>query len=240
MSSSVQQKEIENFAKDSAHWWDESGPFKPLHKLNPARMRYIKAQICAHFERDYNDLKALKKLKVLDVGCGGGLVCEPLSRLGANVSGLDADAQAIAVAQEHAKDNGLKITYQNEAVENHKGTYDVVTALEILEHVADVESFIRSCADRLKPGGLIIFSTLNRTPQSFALGIVAAEYILRWVPRGTHNWKQFIKPSELARAARSCNLTPADVTGLVYNPTSDSFSLSDNTSVNYLMTCRRA
>ncbi len=239
MSSTVLQSEIDNFTKDSAHWWDESGPFKPLHKLNPARIVYIKEQICAHYGRDSADSTPLKKLSVLDVGCGGGLVCEPLSRLGANVSGIDADAQAIDVAQEHAKRGGLKIKYENKAAENLNKKYDVVLALEIIEHVSDVAQFVEECARLVKPEGLVIFSTLNRTPKSFALGIVAAEHILRWVPKGTHNWRQFIKPAELSKHARKNGLETLDVRGLVYNPLLDDFKMSKrDIDVNYFLTAK--
>ena len=262
MSSSLDKKEIENFAKDSAHWWDESGPFAPLHRLNPARLSYIKAQICAHFARDVNDFIALKGLKVLDVGCGGGLVCEPMARMGAAVTGIDADTQAIEVAKAHAQESDLKITYkatttdqllhslrkqgpsstraEDSRFRGKDNLFDIVLALEIIEHVSDIQSFVNSCAALVKPGGIIIFSTLNRTAKSFALGIVAAEYILRWVPRGTHNWKKFVKPSELSRAARAANLTPQNISGLVYNPLNGEFSISKtDIDVNYFMSAIR-
>ncbi len=271
MSSSLDKKEIENFAKDSTRWWDEGGPFAPLHCLNPARLSYIKAQICAHYGRDVNDFNALKGLKVLDVGCGGGLVCEPMARMGATVTGIDADNQAIAVAKAHAQESDLKISYKatttdqllkhviltepkgrvegshpikedpsttrlRRSAQDDDDGYDVVLALEIIEHVSDIQSFVNSCAALVKPGGLIIFSTLNRTAKSFALGIVAAEYILRCVPRGTHNWKKFVKPSELSRAARNAGLSPDNVSGLVYNPLKSEFSISKtDIDVNYFM-----
>ena len=238
-NSTIVKNEIDQFAKDSAHWWDESGPFKPLHALNPVRMRYIKEQICTHFDRDAHDLKALKGLSILDVGCGGGLVCEPAARMGANVTGADADAQAIEVAKAHAKQSKLKITYKHGAAETLKTKYDVVLALEIIEHVSDPALFVESVAQLVKQNGLVIFSTLNRTAKSYALGIVAAEYLLRWVPRGTHSWDKFVKPSELRRHAKKGSLTPYDVTGLVFNPLKNQFSLSNNdVAVNYFMSCR--
>lgn len=238
---SVDQNEIQNFSKDSSHWWDESGPFKPLHKLNPVRLKHIKAQICAAFDRDEQDLKALKGLKILDIGCGGGLICEPMARLGADITGVDADANAIEVAKAHADEMGLTVTYKNGAAEDLKGPYDVVLALEVIEHVSDVDSFVQTCARLCKPGGIIIFSTLNRTAKSFALGIIAAEYILRWVPQGTHNWKKFVKPSELSRAARKNGAKVQDITGLMYNPVTDEFSIhKTDIDVNYFMTCSRA
>jgi len=257
VSASVERKEIEHFSRDAPRWWDESGPFAPLHRLNPVRLDYIKGQICGHFKRDVQSFTPFKGLSVLDIGCGGGLVCEPMARLGANVCGIDADDVAIEVAGEHAEVSGLEIDYQCTTAENillapspHGGEgrgaasvegeggkkYDVVLALEIVEHVSNLEEFVKACAALVKPGGMIIFSTLNRTPKSFALGIVAAEYILRWVPRGTHSWQKFVKPSELARAARRSGLTPDDITGLIYNPVQSSFSLSKNdVDVNYFM-----
>lgn len=239
MSSTVLPEEINHFAKDSAHWWDENGPFKPLHKLNPERIRYIKEQVCAHFERLAEGASALDKLTILDIGCGGGLACEPLARLGAKVSGIDADAQAIAVAQEHAEKAGLKIAYENRTSEELNKKYDVVLALEVVEHVRDIGAFVRECARLVRPGGLVIFSTLNRTARSFALGIVATEYLLRWVPKGTHNWKQFVKPSELARYARKSGLEPQDVCGVFYNPVRDSFSMcAKDLDVNYFLVAR--
>lgn len=234
MSRSINPKEIEQFAKDSAHWWDEAGPFAILHRLNPLRMRYIKDRIEAHFER------SLKGLKILDIGCGGGLVCEPLARMGADVTGIDADAQAIEVAADHAQRQGLELDYQCGAIESHRDKYDVVTALEIVEHVADLESFIAAATKLCKPGGLMIFSTLNRTPKSFALGIVAAEYLLRWVPRGTHNWKQFIRPSELAATLRKNGTEAFDIKGYNFNVLSREFEMSDkDIAVNYFLTARK-
>jgi len=236
MSTSINPKEIEHFTKDSAHWWDEEGPFAILHRLNPLRIRYIKDKIVAHFGQDP------KGLKILDIGCGGGLVCEPLARMGARVTGIDADPQAVAVATEHAaRQDDLDIEYICGAVEAQKGRYDIVTALEIVEHVADLGSFIKSAAKLCKPGGMMIFSTLNRTPKSFMLGIVAAEHILRWVPRGTHNWKKFIRPSELAAMMRENGAEAVDIKGYNFNILSGNFEISDkDTSVNYFITARKS
>ena len=260
--STVLRSEIDKFFKDAARWWDENGPFKPLHRLNPARMRYIRAQIDAHFGLDGESLKPFEGLSILDVGCGGGLVCEPLARLGAAVTGIDADPVAIGVAQEHAEISGLDISYLNESTEallsssrQKPGSsadqedpglrradglkFDVVLALEIIEHVDNPAEFVQSVTNLLKPGGLAVFSTLNRTPKSFALGIVAAEHILRIVPRGTHEWKKFVRPSELAKWLRGAELSPADISGLVMNPLSGEFKISKNDmEVNYFMTAR--
>ncbi|HEY8192266.1 MAG TPA: bifunctional 2-polyprenyl-6-hydroxyphenol methylase/3-demethylubiquinol 3-O-methyltransferase UbiG [Alphaproteobacteria bacterium] len=236
MSTSINPKEIEHFSKDSARWWDEGGPFAILHRLNPVRLRYVRDQIGQHYGLAEGDLKAFKGLKILDIGCGGGLVCEPLARLGADVTGIDADGQAVRVAREHAEKSGLDIQYIEGSAESCKGKFDVVTALEIVEHVNDVETFVKSAAGLCKPGGLVIFSTLNRTPQSFLLGIVAAEHILRWVPRGTHDWKKFVRPSELAAALRAGGMTPGDITGYGFDVRTGEFRLTNkDIAVNYFM-----
>ena len=229
--SSLNQKEVDHFAKDSSYWWDEEGPFKPLHRLNPVRIEYLRNQIEAHYPN-----KKLTDLSVLDVGCGGGLVCEPFARMGAKVTGLDADMQAIEVAKEHAKIQELLINYQAGAIEDITQQYDVVFALEIIEHVSNAESFAQSVLKAVKPGGVAVFSTLNRTYKSYALGIIAAEYILGWVPKGTHSWQQFVKPSELSRYASRAGGEVKDVTGLVFNPLQDRFELNtSDVDVNYLM-----
>lgn len=241
MSSSVRKEEIAHFSKDAGRWWDPEGPFAPLHRLNPARMGHIRAEICRHYELDQASLKPFDGFSVLDVGCGGGLVAEPLARLGATVTGIDADETAIGVARMHAVQVGLNIDYQAVAAEDITEAYDVVLALEIIEHVANPAEFVKTCARLVKPGGLVIFSTLNRNPKSFLLGVVAAEYILRWVPRGTHNWRQFIKPSELAKAARAAGLEPATISGLMFNPLKGEFEISaTDIDVNYFMSARKA
>ncbi len=237
MQSTIDAQEIKHFAKDSEYWWDENGPFKPLHRLNPVRIEYIKRQICHHFDRGFNDINALKDLSIIDIGCGGGLVCEPLSRLGGIVTGIDADANAIEVAKDHSD---LKIEYICDDASNLEKKFDVVLALEIIEHVSDIPTFIETCANRLKPNGILIMSTLNRTAKSYALGIVAAEYILGWVPKGTHSWKKFVKPSEISQQARTQKLTPKDITGLIFNPVKNEFTLSKtDLDVNYLITLSR-
>lgn len=237
MRSSIDHKEIEQFSQDSSDWWDADGPFKPLHRLNPVRLSYIKEQICEHFGRDIDSLKSYDSLDILDVGCGGGLVCEPLARLGAKVTGADADDNAIEIAKEHAQEMGLDIDYQCDAVENLTQQFDVVLALEIIEHVNNPAEFVKNLKARLKPGGLLICSTLNRSAKSYALGIVAAEHILHWVPKGTHSWKKFVKPSEFVKMARQAGLNNTDITGLIFKPLSNQFSLSkSDLDVNYLIT----
>lgn len=239
--SSVDKQEIENFSKDSCHWWNKNGPFAPLHALNPTRMSYIKTQICKALDLDVQSLSPFNNLSIADIGCGGGLVCEPLARLGANVTGIDADENAIKVAKKHAKDAGLNIAYKAAAIEEIDTKFDVVCALEIIEHVSDPQDFVTTLAQRVKPDGIIILSTLNRNPKSFALGVIAAEYILRWVPRGTHNWKKFIKPSELARFGRKAGLETQNITGLIFDPAKNDFRLSgSDLDVNYLMSMRLA
>ncbi len=246
MRTSVNPEEIEHFAKDSSQWWDESGPFAILHRLNPLRLRYIRDQIGQHFDRDVTNLNPLTGLKILDVGCGGGLICEPMARMGASVTGIDADTNAIAIAHEHSQKTGMSIEYQATTAEDIQaktipnGGFDVVLAIEIVEHVADLEGFVKSCAALCRPGGLLIFSTLNRTTKSYILGIIAAENILRWVPRGTHDWKKFIRPSEMSREIRNAGCTAKDIKGYVFNPLSGEFHLSDkDMSVNYFITAEK-
>jgi len=229
--TNINAQELDNFESMAQTWWDKNGKSKPLHKLNPTRIKYIVNQIKKHFDRDDID-----GLSILDIGCGGGLVCEPLTAMGANVTGIDAGPKAIEIAKSHAKDNDLNINYRCETSIDHKGTYDVVLALEIIEHVDDVDSFVESVCRHVKPDGIVIFSTLNRTQKSFALGIVAAEYILRWLPKGTHTWKKFVKPSELARHIGINRMKARDITGLTYNPFLDQFSLSKtDVDVNYFL-----
>lgn len=235
--SSIDESEIQHFSKDSARWWEAQGPFAPLHRLNPVRLRFI---LDALAPDGAGGDKPLKGIKILDIGCGGGLVCEPLARLGARVTGCDADETAIAVAQAHAREAGLEIAYQAGAAEAllpaHQAGFDAVIALEILEHVYDRSDFIAACGQLVKPGGVVIFSTLNRTIRGFALGIVAAEHVLGWVPKGTHRWNKFVKPHELAREAREAGLDLRNQKGLIFNPLIGDFALSDRDfAVNYLI-----
>lgn len=242
--TTVDAAEVRQFDALGAQWWDESGPMKPLHRLNPQRMAYIRDAACAHFGLDSQKVAALSGLTAADVGCGGGLVAEPLARMGANVTGIDAGEENIRIAAAHAGSRGLKIDYRATTVEDlaaKNRTYDLVTALEIVEHVADVDVFIAACCDIVKPGGMLVLSTLNRTPKSFLLGIVAAEYVLRWLKPGTHNWKKFLKPSEIAARLAENGFRVTDVTGLVYRPLTGDFALSkDDMDVNYFITAVRA
>lgn len=241
-SSTVNAAEIAQFDRLGQDWWDENGPMRPLHRLNPVRMQYLRDNICGHFGRSPTG-KSLAGLAIADIGCGGGLVTEPLCRLGAKVTGIDAGAENIRVATQHAKAQGLDIDYRANSVENIARSgekFDVVTALEIIEHVDDVDLFVKSCCDIVAPNGLLIFSTLNRTAKSYALGIIAAEYLLRWVPRGTHDWKKFLRPSEISRQLQENDFKTVDVTGLVYRPLSRDFALSkSDLDVNYFMAAKR-
>lgn len=242
-ASTVVEKEILQFDVLGEKWWDEEGPMKPLHRLNPTRMAYLKDIICQHNAREPNRLRALQGLSIADVGCGGGLVAEPLARMGANVTGIDAGAENIKVARYHAKQHNLDIDYRAttaEAVAAGKEKFDVVTALEIIEHVDDVDLFVDSCCKMVAKDGMIVLSTLNRTPKSFLLGIVAAEYVLRWLEPGTHTWQKFLKPSEIARRLEKNGFVVTDITGLIYNPFSRAFSLSKtDLDVNYFITATR-
>lgn len=237
--SSIDKAEIARFSRLAQDWWNPKGALQPLHKLNPARLEYIRDVVCAHFGRKAGGRGAFKGLSVLDIGCGGGLLCEPMARLGAQVTGLDAGGEAIEAARLHAAQSGLAIDYRNDSAEGFARTrkkFDVVTALEIVEHVADIDSLLQSAANMLKPGGIVILSTLNRNVKSYLLGIVAAEYILRWVPRGTHDWRKFLKPSELAAHLQKAGLEMLGITGLRYDPLNDSFHLQEGAvGVNYLM-----
>lgn len=239
-ASTIDEKDLQQFEALGEKWWDESGPMKPLHQLNPTRIDYIRRMACDHFKKDPQKIGALAGLSALDIGCGGGLVAEPLARMGLAVTGADAGAENIRIAKAHAKAEKLKIDYQTitaEALAAKGKTYDIVTALEIVEHVADVELFLSSCAALVKPGGMLIVSTLNRTAKSFALGIVAAEYILRWLPAGTHDWKKFLKPSEIAAPLTANGLALKDICGLTYNPLTRQFALNaDDLDVNYFVT----
>lgn len=240
MRNTVDTNEIQVFSRDAEKWWDVDGPFKPLHALNPVRLQYMREQICDHYDLDQKSLKPFKGMNIIDIGCGGGLVCEPMARLGGNVTGADADSVAIDAAKTHTEQSGLEIDYQNKAAEEIEKKFDVVLALEIIEHVSDVGAFVENCARLCKDDGIVIFSTLNRTAKSYALGIVAAEYILRWVPQGTHSWKKFLKPSELSRHARANDLKPQNISGLIYNPLKNEFSISKNDlDVNYFMVCQK-
>ena len=235
--SSIDTSEIQRFSKISSQWWDENGPFKPLHQLNPTRLQYIRDCLISHFQRRSTKDKPLSGLSILDIGCGGGLVAEPLTRLGASVMGIDASAQAIEVAKAHATMMDLAVTYECLSAEdlNAKGqTFDVVLALEIVEHVADVAGFLKTCTQLVAPGGALLLSTLNRTWKSYAVAIVGAEYIMGLLPKGTHDWHKFLSPAELATHLRPLGFSFADLKGMSYTPLKDQWHLSRDLEVNYL------
>ncbi|MEQ8402446.1 MAG: bifunctional 2-polyprenyl-6-hydroxyphenol methylase/3-demethylubiquinol 3-O-methyltransferase UbiG [Roseitalea porphyridii] len=238
-AASIDSAEIAKFAAMAEAWWDPHGKFRPLHRFNPVRLAFVRDRLCAHFHRDPLAELPLSGLKLLDVGCGGGLLAEPLARLGATVTGLDAAEKNIKVANLHAEESGLEIDYRHGSVEALAAgplRFDAVLNMEVVEHVADVESFLAASAALVRPGGAMILATLNRTPKAFLLAIVGAEYLLRWLPRGTHDWRRFQKPSELVRALRGNDLNIAELTGVAYNPLSDSWRLSPrDLDVNYML-----
>ena len=231
--STVNAAEVDKFSRIADEWWDENGKFKPLHQLNPVRLSYIREQAIKHFALPDN-FKPFKGLKVLDVGCGGGLLTEPMARLGANITGIDASEKNISVAKARLAKTGLNIDYRAGKVEEMTEKFDIILNMEVVEHVADQKLFLESCAKLLNPKGLMFLATINRTPKSFAFAIIGAEYVLRLLPRGTHDWKKFPKPSELNSILES-HLKLQDMKGVHYNPFSGSFSIVDDVSVNYMM-----
>lgn len=241
--NTVDPAEVAKFEAMAAEWWDPAGKFKPLHMLNPCRLDYICTQIAAEFGRDLRADRPLAGLRLLDIGCGGGLLAEPMARLGADVVGADAAERNIPVARIHAEQSGLSIDYRHttaEALAAAGERFDVVLNMEVVEHVADPLGYLTACHDLLKPGGLMVCSTLNRNLKSYMMAIVGAEQIMRWLPRGTHEWSKFITPDELYDLLRRAGLDPVDRKGMVFNPLGWSWSLSDrDLSVNYVTTSLR-
>ncbi|SLN43060.1 Ubiquinone biosynthesis O-methyltransferase [Roseovarius litorisediminis] len=236
--STINPAEVAKFEAMAAEWWDPNGKFKPLHMLNPCRLDYITSQIAAEFDRDLTQPLPFKGLRILDIGCGGGLLSEPMARLGADVLGADAAEGNIPVAQVHADQSGLKIDYRHttaEALAAAGEQFDAILNMEVVEHVAEPQAYLTACRQLLKPGGLQICSTINRNPKSFAMAIVGAEYVMRWLPKGTHEWNKFITPDELENLLRSAGLDPVDRKGFVFNPVTWRWRLSDrDLSVNYV------
>lgn len=240
--STIDQDEIDQFARLGAQWWDERGPMAMLHKFNPVRVGYIRDQVTAHFDRDPKKLGCLSGLRILDIGCGGGILSEPLARLGGTVVGADPSEANIGIAQHHAGRSGVMVDYRAttaEALADQGERFDVVLAMEVVEHVADMPLFVKRCGDMVKPGGLMIAATLNRTLKSFALAIVGAEYVLRWLPRGTHHWDKFVTPGELEAAMVKAGLRVVDERGVVYSVLSDRWQLSNDMDVNYMLAAEK-
>ena len=237
-TNTVDPAEVEKFQAMAAEWWDPNGKFKPHHMLNPCRLDYICAQIAAEFDRDLTQNLPFKGLRILDIGCGGGLLSEPMARLGAEVVGADAAERNIPVARVHAEEAGLDIDYRHttaEALAAADEQFDAVLNMEVVEHVSDPLAYLTACRQLLKPGGLMVCSTINRNPKSFMMAIVGAEFVMRWLPKGTHQWDKFITPDELFELLKNAGLDPVDRKGFVFNPILWSWSLSErDLSVNYV------
>ena len=237
MSTTINKEEIQKFSRLAEEWWDINGKFKPLHMFNPIRIEYITEKIKDHFKIKKDNLKYLEGLQILDIGCGGGLISEPMSRLGASVTGIDASEKNIKIAKAHSKESGLKINYicsSPEKLKNHE-SYDIILNLEIVEHVDNVELYIQSCERLLKKNGLMFTATLNRSLISYIKAIIGAEYILRWLPIGTHDWNKFIKPEELENFLCKKKLSTIDIRGLKFNPLTNKWKRSNDVSVNYII-----
>ena len=241
--NTVDPAEVAKFEAMAAEWWDPKGKFKPLHMLNPCRLDYITSQIAAEFNRDLSQDKPFEGLRILDIGCGGGLLSEPMARLGATVVGADAAERNIPVARVHAEQSGLTIDYRHttaEAIAEAGEQFDAVLNMEVVEHVADPQEFLTVCQTLVKPGGIMICSTLNRNAKSFAAAIIGAEYVMRWLPKGTHEWNKFITPDELFAMLEKGGLSPVDRKGFVFNPITWNWSISDrDLSVNYVTTSQK-
>ena len=241
-SATLDKDEVARFAAMAGEWWDPNGKFRPLHALTPVRLTFIRDQLCSHFGRDAKTARSLEGLRIADIGCGGGLLCEPLARLGARVTGLDPAQDSIEAARAHAKGQGLDIDYRAERAETlvEAGEkFDAVLAMEVIEHVPDVPAFAKVAASLVRPGGLMLLSTINRTLKSYALAIVGAEYVLRWLPPGTHRWDRFVTPRELAAACSGAGMEEKERKGMVFNPLAGDWQLARDTDVNYLMAAAR-
>jgi len=238
----VDREDIDRFAAHSESWWDPSGSFRPLHRINPARIEFIRRHLLSHFRRDAPSLRPFDGLTLVDIGCGGGLVAEPMARLGFTVTGIDAGAEVIAAAHAHAEAGGLAIDYRvatAEALARVGGRFDVALALEIVEHVPDGTAFLAGLGRLVKPGGVFVGATLNRTARSFALAIVGAEYLLGWLPRGTHDWNRFVRPSEFVLGLRRGGLMATELRGLGYDPFAGKWAETGDLSVNYMLVASR-
>ncbi|MGO4402748.1 bifunctional 2-polyprenyl-6-hydroxyphenol methylase/3-demethylubiquinol 3-O-methyltransferase UbiG [Bosea sp. RAF48] len=240
--STIDPAEVARFDAIAREWWDPKGPMAVLHKFNPVRLAYVRDEACAHFGRDPKQMRALAGLSLVDIGCGGGVLSEPLARLGAEVTGLDPAPTNVSVARAHAEKSGLAIDYREETIESVVASgkrFDIVLAMEVVEHVADVEAFVAACCAAVKPDGLLIMATINRTLKSYALAIVGAEYVLRWLPKGTHDWEKFVTPGELGGAIEGNGFTLGTQTGVVFNPLTGRWSAARDMDVNYMLAASR-
>ena len=239
--STINKDEIEKFSSLAEEWWDINGKFKPLHMFNPIRIEYILETILAYFKIDKNKESPLKNLKILDIGCGGGLISEPMTRLGADVTGVDASSKNINIAKAHAKKNNLDITYLNGVPEglDTQNKFDIILNLEVVEHVENLDLYLESCFKLLKPSGIMFTATLNRTFTSYIKAIVGAEYILRWLPVGTHDWNKFIKPEELEKKISDLRFSTINLTGLSFNPFFQEWKRTKDLSVNYILVAQK-
>ena len=236
--STIDPAEVARFDAIARDWWDPKGPMAVLHKFNPVRLAFVRDEACAHFGRDPRQMRSLQGLSLVDIGCGGGVLSEPLARLGAEVTGLDPAPTNIAVARAHAEKGGLAIDYREETIEAVVASgkrFDIVLAMEVVEHVADVEAFVAACCAAVKPDGLLVMATINRTLKSYALAIVGAEYVLRWLPKGTHDWEKFVTPDELGGAIEGNGLTLGTQTGVVFNPLTGRWVAARDMDVNYML-----
>ena len=241
--TTIDTREVEHFSALAAEWWNPNGKFRPLHKFNPIRLAYIRDQVAARFGRDPRVARPFEGLRILDIGCGGGLLCEPMARLGATVVGADASANNIEVARLHAADGGLDIDYRAttaESLADDGEKFDVILNMEVVEHVADIDLFIGKCGAMVKPGGIMFVATINRTLKALGLAIIGAEYVLRWLPRGTHQYGKLVRPDELEAALQKAGLSVIDRTGVVYNPLGDRWQRSKDMDVNYMVLAEKA
>jgi 2-polyprenyl-6-hydroxyphenyl methylase/3-demethylubiquinone-9 3-methyltransferase len=239
---SVDPAEVAKFSAMAEEWWDPAGKFAPLHKFNPVRLAFIRDAVANHFGRDRSLVRPFEGLTLLDVGCGGGLLSEPMARMGFAATGIDPSEKNIGIATAHAASAGAPVSYRattTEALAAEGGTYDVVLDMEVIEHVADIRAHVRSCARLLKPGGLIFVATLNKTLKSLALAKIGAEYVLRWVPAGTHDWNRFVEPKTLCRLLEECGLNPLRTQGVAFDPIAWDWRLSSNVDVNYMVVASR-